>query len=103
VDAVVGPVDGDERLAEITQGGFAGSSDVLFAHQDPHRPIFFHPREDLGATSVAACAPFGLLGQLDLGDQAAGRRIPPGELDAGRFPDQTATSIAPDQIPRPQR
>ena len=24
VDPVIGPVDGDERLAEIAQGGFAG-------------------------------------------------------------------------------
>ena len=29
VDPVIGPVDGDERLAEIAQGGFAGGSDVL--------------------------------------------------------------------------
>ena len=43
---------------------------------------------------VAASAPFRLLGQLDLGDQAAGRRIPPGELDAGCFTDQTASSVA---------
>ena len=29
VDPVIGPVDGDERLAEIAQGGFARGSDVL--------------------------------------------------------------------------
>jgi hypothetical protein len=29
VDPVVGPVDGDERLAEIAQGGLARGSDVL--------------------------------------------------------------------------
>ena len=28
VDPVVGPVDGDEPLAEIAQGGFARGSDV---------------------------------------------------------------------------
>ena len=38
VDPVVGPVDGDERLAEIAQGGFARGSDVLFGHHDPYRP-----------------------------------------------------------------
>ena len=37
VDPVIGPVDGDERLAEIAQGGFARGSDVLFGHHDPHR------------------------------------------------------------------
>jgi hypothetical protein len=44
-----------------------------------------------------------LLGHLDLGDQVAPRRIPPRELDAGRFADQTASSIAADEKPRPQR
>ena len=38
VDPVVGPVDGDERLAEIAQGGFGRGSDVLFGQHDPHRP-----------------------------------------------------------------
>ena len=39
-----------------------------------------------------------LLGQLDLGDQAARRRLPPGELDAGRLADQAAPAVAPDEI-----
>ena len=51
---------------------------------------------------VAADAQLRLLGHLDLGDQAASRRIPPGELDAGGFTDQTAASVAPDEILRPQ-
>jgi hypothetical protein len=38
VDPVIGPVYGDERLAEIAQGGFAGASEVLFGPYDPHRP-----------------------------------------------------------------
>src|SRR5215210_7933882 len=33
----------------------------------------------------------------------AGRRTPPGELDAGGLPDQTASSAAPDEVFRPQR
>ena len=52
---------------------------------------------------VAAQAQFRLLSQLDLGDQVAGRRIPPGELDAGGFADQAASAVAPDEIRRPQR
>jgi len=55
------------------------------------------------AEGVAADAPFRLLGQLDLSDQAARRRIPPRELDAGGLTDRTASSVAPDQIVRPQR
>jgi hypothetical protein len=38
VGPVVGPVDGDERLADIAQGGFAVESQLRFGHEDPHRP-----------------------------------------------------------------
>ena len=58
----------------------------------------------MDAEGVAANAPFRrLLGHLDLGDQVAGCRIPPGERDAGCLTDQTASSVAPDEIFRPQR
>jgi hypothetical protein len=57
----------------------------------------------MDAERVAADAQFRLLGHLDLGDQVARRGIPPGELDAGRFPDETAPSVAPDEVVRPQR
>jgi len=52
---------------------------------------------------VAAEAPLRLLAQLDVGDQVARRRIPPGELDAGCLPDQTSSSVAPDEMFHPQR
>ena len=114
MDPVVGPVDGDERLAEIAQGGFARGSDVLLGHHDPYRPpirvdhlavadLVLHPAEGMDAEGVVADAQFRLLGHLDLGDQAARRRIPPGELDAGCLADQAASSVAPDEILRPQR
>jgi hypothetical protein len=58
----------------------------------------------MNAEGVAAYAPCRrLLGQLDLGDEVARCRIPPGECDAGCFADPTASSVAPDQILRPQR
>ena len=38
VDPEVGPVRGDEFLAEIAQCGFAGPAEALFGHEDPHRP-----------------------------------------------------------------
>jgi hypothetical protein len=57
----------------------------------------------MDAEGVAADATFRLLRHLDLGDQVAGCRIPPGELDAGCLTDQTASSVAPDEIFRPQR
>jgi hypothetical protein len=58
----------------------------------------------MDAESVAADAPLRrLLGHRDLGNQIAGCRIGPGELDAGCLTDQTASSVAPDEIFRPQR
>ena len=57
----------------------------------------------MDAEGVTADASFRLLRHLDLGDQVAGCRIPPGELDAGCSTDQTASSVAPDEIFRPQR
>jgi hypothetical protein len=57
----------------------------------------------MDALVIAAEAPLRLLGHLDLGDQAARCRIPPGELDAGCSTDQATSSVAPDEIFRPQR
>ncbi len=59
--------------------------------------------EGVDAGGVVADALRRLLGQLDLGDQVAPGRIPPGELDAGRLADDAAPSVAPDEILRPQR
>jgi hypothetical protein len=47
--------------------------------------------------------PFRLLGHLDFGDQVADGRIPSGEFDAGCLADQAASSVATDDILRPQR
>ena len=57
----------------------------------------------MDADVVVAHAQLRLLGHLGLGDQVAPRRIPPGELDAGRFADHAASSVAPDEILRSQR
>ena len=65
--------------------------------------LVLHPAEGVDAEGVAADAQFRLLGHLDLGDQAARRRIPAGELDAGGLADHAASSVAPDEILRPQR
>ena len=99
-------------LAEIAQGGFGRGSDVLLGHHDPHRAVVREddlavadlvllPTEGMGAEGVVAHAQFRLLGHLDLGDQAARRRIPPRELDARCFPDDAASSVAADEILRP--
>src|SRR4029450_1638098 len=93
MDPVVGPVDGDERLAEIAQGGFGRGSDVLFGHHDPYRApvqvdhlavadLVLHPAEAVDAAGVAVDAPFRLPRQFDLAEQGAPGRTPPGGLCA---------------------
>ena len=52
------------------------------------------------ATAFAAHADLGLLVHLDLGDHPAGRGVQSGEIDAGLLADQTASSVAPDEVPR---
>jgi hypothetical protein len=99
----VRPVGGDECLAEVLQGGLAGVVDVLLGQGDPERPSPLRTMDGTDAATLGAHAELRLLVHLDLGDQPAGGRIPPGELDAGRLPDQAASSVAADEIVRPQR
>jgi hypothetical protein len=114
VDPIVGPAYGDERLAEIAHGRLARRPGVLFGHHDAYRTLVLvddfavadlvlQLAEGVDAEGIAVDAQFRLLGHLDLGDQAARRRIPSGELDAGYLPDQAASSVTPDQIFRPHR
>ncbi len=114
MDSEVGAVHVDECLAQIAQGGLAGRSEVPFGDHDPHRPavhvdhlavadLVSQSAESVYALVIAADAQLRLLGHLDLGDQVAGRRIPPGELDAGGLADGAASSVASDEVVRPQR
>ena len=100
---VIGPVYGGERLAEITQGGFAGVPGVLFSHHDPHLLPVLQPAQGMDPGGVAVDAPLRLLVHLDLGHQGAGSRVPSRELDTGCLTGQAAPSVAPDEIFRPQR
>ena len=111
MDPVVGPVDGDQGLAELAQRGLA-RADLGLGQHDPDRSplavdhlavldLVLDLAQGMRARGSAADAQFRLLGHLDLGDQAARCRIPPGELDAGCLADQAASSVAPDEILRP--
>ena len=103
VDAVVRPIDGDERRTEIAQGGFGRGADLSFGDQDADPPPVLGPAEGMDADRVAVDAPFRrVLAQFGLRDQVAGRRIRSRELDAGRPADQAASAIAADEIRRPQ-
>ena len=114
VNPVIGAVDGDHRLAEVAQRGFAGGPELPFGHHDTHRSaigvnnlavadLVFHPADAMEADGVVADAPFRLFCELDLGDQVAHGRIPSGECDAGGLADQAAPAVATDEILRPQR
>ena len=57
----------------------------------------------MAADGVVVEAPFRFLGQLDLGEQEARRRFPPGEPDACCLADHAASAIAPDEVFGPDR
>ena len=50
---VVRPLGGDERLAEILQGGFAGVADVRFGQDDPYSLSETASRSGLGLQTLA--------------------------------------------------
>jgi hypothetical protein len=83
--------------------GLSGRAEVSFGHHDPHQRPIFKFAYGVNAEGVVANAPFRLLGYLGLGDKGADRRIPPREFDSGCLTDQTASSVAADEIFRVQR
>jgi hypothetical protein len=101
--AVVRPVHGAERLAELVHAGVAGVVDVPFREDDPDRLPLCPPTERMLADAVATEPELRLLVHLDLGDHPAGRGIQPGEVDTGCLADQAASSVAADEVLRPDR
>ena len=61
VQTVIRALDGDESLAEITQGRLTGSPDVAFCHHDAHASSVSQTAEGMDALVVAADAPLRLL------------------------------------------
>src|SRR5262245_57542675 len=57
----------------------------------------------MDALRVPADAEVRLSAHLDLGEQVAGRRVPPRKLDACDIPDEAAPAVAADEVARPQR
>ena len=114
MDPEVGAVHGEERLAELAQGGLAAGPDLLLGQREPQRPsiavehlavadLVLQPADPVYSEGVVADAQLRLLGHLGLGDQVALGRIPAGELDARCLADDASPSVAPDEILRAQR
>ena len=78
VNPVVRPIYRDERLAEIAKCRLASSANVRFGHEDPHQAGVVKLAEGMQTEGVVAHSPLRLLGQFDLSDQVADRRIRPG-------------------------
>src|SRR5262245_49766409 len=59
VNPVIGAIDRNERLAEITKGRFVGAAEVLFGYQDSHQAVVVEPTEGMDTSSVVArrCRP----------------------------------------------
>ena len=77
--------------------------ELPLGHDDPHRASVLQPLQAMDARRVVANTPRRFLGHLDLGDQVALGRIPSRELDAGGPTDDASSSVASDEILRPQR
>src|SRR5262249_20147464 len=101
VDPVVCSVYGDQRRADIPQGGFIFGSYLPLGQPDARSLRILQLADRMGTHGVVTEAPLRLRRRLDLGDQPARRRIPSGKLDSGSFSDETASPVAPDEIFRP--
>ncbi|CAH0279509.1 hypothetical protein SRABI83_03881 [Arthrobacter sp. Bi83] len=103
VDTEVGVIDLGQRLAEVSQGGLGRRSKLLLGHDHPRGPPVLHQVQPVDPHLVDADARRRLLGHLHFGDQAAPRRIPAGELDAGCLADSTSPAVGADQVQRAHR
>lgn len=83
VNAIVGPVGGDQRFAEIVQCRFLGAADFLLGHEHTHQIAIAKLAQRMDAPGVVVQAPFRLLQEFDFGDQIAGGRIRSSEFDSG--------------------
>lgn len=103
VDAEIGFVHCRKGLAQIGQRGLAARSDLPLSHDHAEPLSVLQSLEAVNANRIVTDAGRRLLGHLDLGDQVAPSRVPSREVDSGRFADQAATAIAPNEILRPDR
>src|SRR4029079_11999784 len=60
--------------------------------------VFLLPVDRTDAASLGSHADLGPFAHLDLGDHPARRRVPTDEGDAGDLADDTAPSVAPDEV-----
>src|SRR5262249_46086669 len=67
------------------------------------RLSFLPSTDGMLAGAVATEAELRLLVHLDLGDHPAGRGLQPGKVDAGCLPDRAPSSVAADEVRRPER
>ena len=89
-------------LRSARVGSVAGPSSLL-GHDDAHGAAAPPALIAVDADVVVPDAGGRLLGHLDLGDQVAAGRLRTDEVDAGRLADDTAPTVGPDQVRRPQR
>ena len=99
--AEVRPVGGDERPAEVLQGGFVGVVEPRLSNDDPVGPSTLFPVDGTDAAPLGAHADLRLLVHFDLGDHPTSRGIQAGEVDASGLSDQTAPAVTPDEVLRP--
>ncbi|CAH0127363.1 hypothetical protein SRABI26_00124 [Arthrobacter sp. Bi26] len=96
-------IDLGQRLAEVSQGGLGSRSKLLLGHHHPRGSSVLHQVQPVDPHLVDADACRRLLCHLHFGDQAAPRRIPAGELDAGCLADSTSPAVGTHQVQRAHR
>src|SRR5262249_37001607 len=97
---VVGAVHRDECGAQLLQVGRTAVLDRPFREDDADR-LAFSATDGVLPRVVATEAELGLVVHLDLGDHPTRRRVAAAEVDAGRLADDAATTVATDDVPRP--
>ena len=77
--------------------------DIAFGEHDAIRPTAMLPIDRTDATPARRNPTSGTSSIVDLGDDPAGRRAEPGEIDARGLAHQAAATVTTDEVLRPQR
>jgi hypothetical protein len=113
MDAVIRSECGDKRFPKIAERRFGRGAGILLRHHHADRTFLGKddlavvdfivlPAESIDAKGRAMDAQWRLLVHLHLGENVAGRRIPSRKLNAGSLANQTAATIAADEIACPE-
>ena len=103
VHTEIGPVHPDEGTAQVGKRGFSRRPELSFRRHDPIGAPIRHPMQPVRSRLVLPHPGRRLVGDLDLGDEVAARRVRPGERDAGRPAQNASSAVRSDEVPGSRR